>query len=193
MDHLQFLTVTVCNGKGLHDRCPEMKAEEGEWLIQGQAAYHQRGCVQKPRQLDCRSASKHMLWPFPSSLNRFLGTLVLPEVIKVSETVRRVTPGSAFTSTFHNEVRVGLHRAKSMSYRYAQVISDYCWKWWAQAWCCSSKRSPAAQGPELALPNGTGWRFMVAAAQVGARFGVSTVSPLNSVGRPFVFLGLSEI
>lgn len=51
---------------------------------------------------------------------------MLPEVIKVSETVRRVTPGSAFTSTFHNEVRVGLHRAKSMSYRYAQVISDYC-------------------------------------------------------------------
>lgn len=61
MVHLQFLTVTVCNGKGLHDHCLEMKAEEGEGLIQGQAACHWKGCVQKPGQLDYRSAFKHML------------------------------------------------------------------------------------------------------------------------------------
>lgn len=34
---------------------------------------------------------------------------------------------------------------------------------------------------------------VVAAAQADARFGVTAVSPLRSVGRAFVFLSLSEI
>ena len=34
---------------------------------------------------------------------------------------------------------------------------------------------------------------MAAAAQFGARFEITTVSGLTSVGRPFVFLSLSEI
>ena len=42
-----------------------------------------------------------------------LGTLVLPEVIKVSETVRRVTPGSAFTPTFQHEVRDGFYHVRA--------------------------------------------------------------------------------
>lgn len=135
--------------------CPEKKAGEGEWLIQGQTAYHWKGCVQKPGQLDCRSASKHMLWPFPSSYNMFL---VLREVIKVSETVRRVTPGSAFTPTFQYEVRAGLHRARTCHTDMLKLS--------VTAVGCDELRCGAALATAL-LPGGLRWHFqMVLAADL---------------------------
>jgi len=85
----------------------------------------------------------------------FLGTLVLPEVIKASETVRRVTPGAAFTRTVQYEVRAGLHHARACHTDMLKLA--------VTAVGCGELRCGGAVAAAL-LPWGLSWRFQMVLA-----------------------------
>lgn len=118
---------------------------------------------------DCKSAPNHVLGHFLSLLNNFLGTLVLPEVVKVSAPSLL---GSALTPTLQPEVRAGLWHTGAGD----------------TEWLLQGKRglgmvqhshSPAAGGLSWLFP----WCWLETGAARGcSSFGVPTPSPLNAAG-----------
>lgn len=135
--------------------------------------HHWKGWVDEPDRLDCKSAPNHVLGHFPSLLNKFLGTLVLPGVVKVS--ARRLTPGSALTPTLQPEARAGLRQAGAGRTGGCRRLlrgkrgSGTVWH----------LHSPAARGLSWLFP----WYWLeTGAARRLSSFGVPTSSPLNTAG-----------
>lgn len=80
---------------------------------------------------------------------------MLPDVIKASETVRRVTPGSAFTPTCQYESRAALHHARACHTDMLKLSV-------AAVGCDELKRGAALT--TALLPKGLSWRFQMAPA-----------------------------